>query len=353
MYTKKDIINKIELVTEHVKSIKNTSLKEVCKIGIIDIQNWEWAQGVGIYGMYKYCQYTENKELMDWISEWMKNHIEKGLPEKNINTTAPLLTLTYLLDSLKDKKYFDLCREWADWLLNELPKTKYGGFQHVVSDRENYMQLWDDTLFMAVLFLARMYVLTGNKEYLYECEHQFLLHINFLQDRKTGLWYHGWTFDGNHNFADAFWGRGNCWITIAIPELLTMTELDGGVKEYLINILTAQVEALSKLQDSSGMWHTVLDDETSYLEVSATSGFAYGILKAVRMGILDEKFKTMALKACDAVIRNIEDDGSVSNVSYGTGMGMTVQHYKDIPICEMTYGSSLAIMLLVELLNNI
>lgn len=352
MNSEKDVIKKIELVAEHVKSIKNSSLNEVCKIGIIDMQNWEWAQGVGIYGMYRYYEYTKNIEQLDWITDWMKRHIENGLPEKNINTTAPLLTLTYLLDYLKDRKYFDLCVEWAQWLMNELPKTKYGGFQHVVSDGPNYMQIWDDTLFMAVLFLARMYVLTGNKDYLKECEYQFLLHIKYLQDKKTGLWYHGWTFDGNHNFADVFWGRGNCWITIAIPELLDMTEIDEGVRQYLINSLNAQVEALSELQDSSGLWHTVLDDKTSYLEVSATAGFAYGILKGIRMGILDEKYKSMALRACDAVIDNINKDGGVENVSYGTGMGMTVQDYKEIPICEMTYGSSLVIMLLVELLNN-
>lgn len=36
------------------------------------------------------------------------------------------------------------------------------------------------------------------------------------------------------------------------------------------------------MQDESGLWHTLLDDPNSYLESSATAGFAYGILKAVR-----------------------------------------------------------------------
>jgi hypothetical protein len=32
-------------------------------------------------------------------------------------------------------------------------------------------------------------------------------------DTTTGLWFHGWQFDGNgggHNYAKALWARGNC-----------------------------------------------------------------------------------------------------------------------------------------------
>jgi unsaturated rhamnogalacturonyl hydrolase len=47
-----------------------------------------------------------------------------------------------------------------------------------------------------------------------EARRQFMLHIKSgrSQDR---LWFHGWTFAGRHNFADALWARGNCWVTIA------------------------------------------------------------------------------------------------------------------------------------------
>ncbi len=44
---------------------------------------------------------------------------------------------------------------------------------------------------------------------------QFLIHAQYLMDTPTGLWYHGWEFDGRgggHNYAKALWGRGNCWV---------------------------------------------------------------------------------------------------------------------------------------------
>ena len=53
------------------------------------------------------------------------------------------------------------------------------------------------------------------------------------------------------------------------------------VHVYLIDILLAQCEALRTLQDSSGYWHILLDRPGSFVKVSATAGFAYGILKVV------------------------------------------------------------------------
>ena len=45
------------------------------------------------------------------------------------------------------------------------------------------------------------------------------------------------------------------------------------------------------------MWHTLVDDPTSYVEASATCGFAYGILRAVDLGIVDKSCANSAMKA--------------------------------------------------------
>ena len=48
------------------------------------------------------------------------------------------------------------------------------------------------------------------------------------------------------------------------------------------------------------------------------------------------------------MIDHIAEDGEVQNVSYGTGMGATLEDYRVIPICPMTYGQSLALLILTE-----
>ena len=48
------------------------------------------------------------------------------------------------------------------------------------------------------------------------------------------------------------------------------------------------------------------------------------------------------------MIDQIQPDGQVANVSFGTAMGPDLQFYRDIPITPMPYGQALAMLALVE-----
>lgn len=327
----------------------NMKTKNLAGDDISKYRFWEWTQGVGLFGFWKLFEQTKNQEYLDILIKFYDEQIANGLPAKNINTVAPLLALSHIYEYNKNPKYLEVCEEWAEWIMTDLPRTKEGGFQHITSDTLNDQELWDDTLFMTVLFLAKMGEINKNKHYIEEAKYQFLLHIKYLSDRKTGLWFHGWTFSGNHNFVEALWGRGNCWITMAIPELIEITSLEDSIKRFLIEALVAQIETLEKYQNDNGMWHTLIDDPTSYVEASATCGFAYGILKAVDMGLINDSYKDCALKALKPILDLIDDNGIVNQVSYGTAMGReSKQFYKDIPIQSMPYGQALAILFLMQ-----
>jgi unsaturated rhamnogalacturonyl hydrolase len=58
--------------------------------------------------------------------------------------------------------------------------------------------------------------------------------------------------------------------------------------------------------------------------------------------------RAAGLKALEAVMANIDADGVLGNVSYGTRMGHDLQHYRDIPIQPTGYGQALAILCLTE-----
>ena len=178
-----------------------------------------------------------------------------------------------------------------------------------------------------------------------------MIHIKYLFDTKTGLFFHGWKFEeGGHNFADARWARGHSWITIVIPEIIELLDLEptDPIRTHLIDSLDAQCEALQRVQSESGGWHTILDHPDSYLEASATAGFAYGILKAVRRRYISPKYAAVAEQAIKSVLQDIDDKGEHKNTSFGTPMGDTVQFYKEIPITSMPYGQAMAIMALGE-----
>lgn len=349
---KPDLDAKTGLILEKIKEMEpDGSVRETCPISIISMDAWEWPQGVALFAMFQYYKACGDQSVLSYLTGWFDRQIQKGLPEQNINTTCPMLTLASVYEQTKNEAYLPLLTQWAEGVMHTLPRTQEHGLQHIVSGNRNDNQLWDDTLYMAVLFLAKMGLLLNREDYLQESIRQFLVHIKYLVDTKTGLFFHGWTFDGYHHFADARWARGNSWYTAGLVDYLEC--LDGvpaltGVQGFLLSTLLRQAEALERCQDESGLWHTLLDDPDSYLETSASSAFAYGILKAVRKGFLPARFALVGERAVRGVLQEIMPDGTVQGVSYGTPVFATLQEYKDIPICPMPYGQSMALMMLVE-----
>lgn len=367
----KELLNqKLDLVIDKLMNLdapdadmdKGTSREDQEK-GLVardfGIKEWDWPQGVGLYGFLELQKARNNTKYDAFLFDWVKNNIAIGLPSKNINTSAPFLTLFDLTGRYDLPEWEQLCREHADWLVNGLPRTKDGGFEHLTSkigDRNDVWrheeQMWVDTLFMAVLFLGKMGVRYKNKVWINEAIHQFQLHIEYLYEKKTGLLYHGWSFLENGNFGNVFCCRGNSWFSYGAPAFLVsmgnqMEECD---RQFILKVWKNQMAALKKLQAPEGLWYTVLDDDTSYVETSGSGAIAAGMLLGIREGLLDESYLPTAMKAVEALINYIEEDGTVGMVSAGTSVGYDAGHYKDIMIRPMAYGQSLTALALTEAL---
>lgn len=314
----------------------------------LTLDTWEWPQGVAVYAMYKLYKATGNKQTLEDMRTWYARHLAKGLPSKNVNTMAPMLGMTLLYKETGDETYRPIIEEWSQWVMTQMPRTQEGGLQHITSDDVNEQQLWDDTLYMTCLFLYQAGDALGREDMKQEAEYQFLLHIKYLHSPKTGLWYHGYCFQGRHHFGQAYWGRGNSWFTACAVDFAEWIP-DGPVRRLILNTWQEQCKALLSVQDpESGLWHTLLDQPDSYLETSASAAIAYGLLKGSRLGLLDEDCRAAGEKALQGVIAQIAEDGTVQGVSYGTPMGWTQDFYRTIPIQPTAYGQGLTFLMLTE-----
>ena len=76
--------------------------------------------------------------------------------ERNVNTTAPMLTLTHLYEITGKETYRWFMEEWVQWMMDEtgLLRAGEGCFQHMITGDPNDGEILIDTLFMAVFFLA-------------------------------------------------------------------------------------------------------------------------------------------------------------------------------------------------------
>jgi unsaturated rhamnogalacturonyl hydrolase len=319
----------------------------------ISFDSWEWPQGVGLYGLFRAWEASGRADQLALLEGWYARQLAQPLPALNVNTTAPMLALALLHERSRDPALKRAADAWAERVMAELPRTVEGGFEHLVSDKVNPGELWIDTLFMVVLFLSAHGVATGRPELVAEAERQVLVHLRYLADRDTGLWFHGWTFAGCHNFARARWARGNSWAIAGLLDYLDIAQAGGGVRLFLEGCIRRHAEVLLAHQDASGGWHTLLDDPNSYLEASGSAGIAYGFLRGARLGLLGEAHRAAGLKALGWVAGNIDAAGTLQNVSYGTRMGHDLQFYRDIPCQPTAYGQALALLLMTEAMHHV
>lgn len=354
---------KIRLLIDNLVNIKDTTGEFLLRLDdgrVIDTKgwnDWEWTHGIGLYGIWQYYTLTSDASLLSIIRAWFADRFAAGGTTKNINTMSVFLTLAYVYEETRDRTYLPHLDAWAEWAMHELPRTAHGGFQHITYTHAHDGQLWDDTLMMTVLPLAKIGVLLGRPRYVEEAKRQFLLHLQYLFDAPTGLFFHGWQFDaeglGGHHFARARWARGNSWVTMVIPEFVELLDLQPGdtVREHLLSVLDAQTRALVKYQGENGLWRTLLDvseAEGSYEEASATAGFAFGMLKGARKKYIGKEAEAAAVKALKIVVEEIDEKGELQKVSFGTPVFDDLQGYMDIKRTSMPYGQAMAMLVLIE-----
>ena len=70
--------------------------------------NWDWFQGVALFGIYRYWRETGEQAAFDYLIKWFDEHIERGLPGKNVNSMSPCLTLSFLWEHTGNEKYLEI-----------------------------------------------------------------------------------------------------------------------------------------------------------------------------------------------------------------------------------------------------
>ena len=187
-----DIDRNIQLLIRNLVEIKDTSGEFLLRLAdgrVIDTKgwnDWEWTHGVGLYGIWKYYQQTQRRALP-------RNHAQTGSATGSPRARRPRTSTPSRRSSrspiytrrTRIQRWLPYLDEWAEWLMDGLPRTEERGFQHIVFNSENREQLWDDTLMMSVLPLAKIGKLLGRPHYVEEARRQFMLHIKYLVDRKT------------------------------------------------------------------------------------------------------------------------------------------------------------------------
>ncbi|MEF2966040.1 glycoside hydrolase family 88 protein [Paenibacillus sp. M1] len=311
--------------------------------------SWDWPGGVAFYGVCEAYEATGREEYLAALQTWVDENIVEGLPKLSVNGVSIGHSLLTLYQATGEQKYMDIAIEMAQFLQNQAERFADGIFQHTVNSLSDVFpeQAWVDTMFMAGYFLLRIGYLLGNRVYIEDGLRQYHGHEQFLQNQETNLYYHGWDHVNQNNMSGVFWARGNAWAALTMAKALKLVEVTHPSFMIIEGSLRDQLAALVRLQSPEGLWHTVLDDASSYLETSASAGIAAAVLMQGRL------YAKYSQKALEGILSRIREDGTVADVSAGTAVMKNVDGYKEVAKKRIQgWGQGLALAYLAEVLRT-
>lgn len=317
----------------------------------MDLNRWDWTPGVGVISILHYYEATGNLDAFSFLEKWVERNKEQAAHAKVINSMAPYAIFPDLYRRTNNPYYLDAAVKIGDWMLDEAPRTREGAFEHTVTEKASFPeQVWADTIFMAVLFLARLASLTGREDYAKEALLQTVIHFNLLQDPESGVLYHGWNCLERNHMSAARWTRANAWVVIGFPLIVKELEQVVAIPAALVQQYRALVDGVLEFRSANGLWNTVMDQPDFYQETSGSAGIAAGILCSVRLGLLDASYADKLSTTCEGILNRIDEDGLVLGVSGGTPIMKTIEAYNRIPVIPTLYGQGLTLFLLSEML---
>jgi rhamnogalacturonyl hydrolase YesR len=182
---------------------------------------------------------------------------------------------------------------------------------------------WTDDMFMASSILSRVGARASDRTYSTAVGRLLTSYAEKLQ-RPDGLFIHA--VEGP--FA---WGRGNGFAAFGLVDALEHLPASWADRPRVLEIYTKQMRALLAHQSDDGAWRQVVDEPSSYRELTVTAMTVTAMARGVRLGWLDKSFLPAIERGWRAVASRVGDDGAVADVCSGTGAGPTKEYYLNRP----------------------
>ena len=309
----------------HSEWLTYSEMKRVPHSYLLDFSSkpkWSYVMGIEMEGMLDtYEHYKEgNNAILDYLKEYPAKMIdEKGnitgykyedFNLDNVRTAKFILRMHNLFPTKGTEKALKTLFKQ----LQNQPRTKEGVYWHKAIYAN---QVWLDGIFMGLPFYCNYAVQTMKpkkaEKYLNDAVDQMVKTDYRTYDEKTQLWKHAWDethqqFWANkeHGKSQHCWARALGWYVMAMTECLDAMPENYARRQEVIDLLNKAMKSVVKYQDKkTGVWYDVLDvkSDKNYLESTASSMFAYVLLKGYRKGYLSEEYLKAGVKAYNGILK--------------------------------------------------
>ncbi|SIS89763.1 unsaturated rhamnogalacturonyl hydrolase [Belliella pelovolcani] len=306
---------------------------------------WEYTHGLVMMAMHRVWKETGDQQYDDYIRNFIDFMIDDQgqiltykKSDYNIDRVNGGKFLIDVYNENKEPKLRLAIEELRDQM-REHPRNSEGGFWH----KKVYPhQMWLDGLYMGSPFLAQ-YAATFEEPALFDdVVNQILVMDKYAYSTETGLYHHAYDESKSERWADPetglssnYWGRSIGWFGMALVDVLDYLPQDHPKRGEVLAIVQKLAQGIVKYQHDSGTWYQVIDQGDragNYLEASATSMFAYFLLKGAQKGYLNEEFRNAGIKAYKGILKEFireDEDGGVSLTQICGVAGLGGNPYRD------------------------
>ena len=260
--------------------------------------------------------------------------------EAFIDGKTPAIAEPYRLTSLAGALAF----ADADALIAERPAgalaAKVAALIADEGDPVKFTTGWTDDMFMATAVLSRV-----NRGAYGDNVHRLLTSYAAKLQRPDGLFIHA--ENGPHA-----WGRGNGFALLGVTEALTNLPAAWTGRAEVLEIYRKHVAALARHQSDDGSWREVVDEASSYRELTVTAMTTAALARGVRNGWIDRKtYEPIMNRGWQAVVARVNPDGTVKDVCSSTGAGPTKEYYLNRPVVNGAddRGGAMALLAAIEI----
>jgi rhamnogalacturonyl hydrolase YesR len=280
---------------------------DLVKLALLSMQRNSWEQGVA---MDAFLEQGDRDAVIALAKEAAYRRTLDGRPamiRPDEGITDPCSVgeaLIFAFRETDDKELGDACDSLLSWALKSAPRNHNGIVYHV-PDRPEF---WIDSMYMLPPYLAA----AGHPE---EALRQIYGYRTALFDPQAGLFSHKWDDEKQAFARKEFWGVGNGWTAAGLARTIDLLpETMSSQKQALAQIAHALIGCLLKYRRSDWLFHDVVDDPGSFVEVNLSQMLAYAIYRGLIAGWLPGAYEKAARSLRQAVAGKVDRFGLVQGV---------------------------------------
>jgi rhamnogalacturonyl hydrolase YesR len=321
----------IGLASAHAQEIKPSEVKQIMeKVADWQIDHFNeaysgkkephhplhWTNGALYVGMVKLAELKGgDNTYYSWLKDIGTAH-EWKLHDRIYHADDHTVGQMYieLYHKYKDENMIKPTIDQFDFIMYHPSQSVLNWRTPFHQDRWN----WCDALFMSPPVWAKLYNVTGEKNYLDFMMEEYKATTDFLFDKKESLFYRDERyFTREDNGTKVFWSRGNGWVFAGLANV--MNELDPGSKEYkyFLKIYKKMAKKLLEIQTPEGHWAMSLLGQEFYPtpETSGSSFYVFGLAWGINKGILSKgEYQSAVVNGWNAMVSHVTEEGMLGYV---------------------------------------